>query len=66
MLLLLLGIVFVVGCVSTAGPFITSISSDGKGGLIISKGYVELNGWTGALQNKDAGTTTIKITQLTQ
>ena len=28
------------GC-STAGPFVTSISSDGQGGLIVEKAYIE-------------------------
>lgn len=46
---------------STAGPFVTGISSDGRGGLIIQKGYVEHNSWTGQINNKEAGETMIKF-----
>jgi type IV secretion system protein VirB7 len=53
-------IIFSTGC-STAGPFVTGISSDGKGGLIIQKGYAEFNYFTGVLGNKEAGESTIKI-----
>jgi len=60
--LLLIGVVAFIGIsCSTAGPFVTGISSDGKGGLIVQKGYVEHNSWTGQIVNKEAGESTIKI-----
>lgn len=34
------------GC-STAGPFVTSISSDGKGDLVVEKNTIHINGFTG-------------------
>ncbi len=55
-----LAVVMLAGC-STAGPFVTGISSDGKGGLIIQKGYVEHNSWTGQINNKEAGESVIKF-----
>lgn len=59
-LLGLLIMISIVGC-STAGPFVTGISSDGKGGLIVQKGYVEYNYWTGTIGNKEASETIIKL-----
>lgn len=48
------------GC-SMAGPFVTNISSDGEGGLIVNKMMVEFNGFTGTVTNKDMTTETIKL-----
>jgi len=50
----------ICGC-TTAGPFVTNISSDGEGGLIIQKGYAEFNYFVGVLGNKEAGESSIKI-----
>ena len=36
------------GC-STAGPFVTNISSDGRGNLIIEKNMARFNAFTGVL-----------------
>jgi hypothetical protein len=47
------------GC-STAGPFVTNISSDGKGGIIIEKTYVQYNSFMVTVTNKDSSTTRIK------
>jgi len=49
------------GCASTAGPFVTGISSDGKGGLIIQKGYAEYNSFLGTIGNREAGESSIKL-----
>ena len=61
-LLLSLGILFGCSC-STAGPFVTGISSDGKGGLVIQKGYVEYNYMIGVIGNKEAGESKIQLFQ---
>jgi type IV secretion system protein VirB7 len=37
------------GCTTSAGPFVTSISSDGKGNLVIEKNTVDVNGFTGTV-----------------
>lgn len=50
----------VVGC-STAGPFVTSISSDGRGGLIVEKSMVTYNSFTGTVSNENTTTTTIRL-----
>jgi len=38
-----------LGSCTTAGPFVVSISSDGKGNLIIEKAYVRMNAFTGTV-----------------
>lgn len=53
----------VAGC-TTAGPFVTNISSDGNGGLVIEKSYVQMNSFMGTVSNKDQSTTHIKLTEL--
>jgi hypothetical protein len=47
------------GC-STAGPFVTNVSSDGNGGLTIEKCMAHLNplGW---INNSDCTNTLIKL-----
>jgi type IV secretion system protein VirB7 len=48
------------GC-TTAGPFVTSISSDGRGGLIVEKSMVKYNSFMGTVSNENTTTTTIKL-----
>lgn len=48
------------GC-TTAGPFVTSISSDGRGGLIVEKSMVKYNSFMGTVSNESTTTTTIKL-----
>ena len=57
---LILLALFFTGC-TTAGPYITNISSDGRGGLIIEKGRVQYNAFTGTVGNKDVSTTKIQV-----
>jgi hypothetical protein len=49
------------GC-STAGPFVTNISSDGANGLTVEKCMIHLNGWTGALENSNCTNVNLKLT----
>jgi hypothetical protein len=48
------------GC-TTAGPFVTNISSDGNGGLVVEKAMVQMNGFTGTVTNVNPSTSTIYI-----
>lgn len=48
------------GC-SYAGPFVTSVSSDGNGGLIIEKSMIEFNAFLGTVSNHKATTTTVYL-----
>ena len=49
---------------STAGPFVTSISSDGRGNLIVEKSMVKYNSFTGTVSNESTSTTTIRLVSL--
>jgi len=59
-ILLLASVILLVGC-STAGPFVTSISSDGRGNLIVDKAHVEFNSFVGTISTKDATSSTINL-----
>lgn len=48
------------GC-TTAGPFVTSISSDGRGNLIVEKSMVKYNGFMGTVSNESTTSTSIKL-----
>ncbi len=49
------------GC-TTAGPFVTNISSDGKGNLVVEKNTVHMNPFTGAISAGEQPTvTTIRV-----
>lgn len=49
-----------VSC-TTAGPFVTSISSDGQGGLIVEKSMVKYNSFMGTVSNENTTTTTVRL-----
>lgn len=55
--------VVTTGC-STAGPFVTSISSDGRGNLIVEKSHIRYNSFTGTVSNIDPMTTTVSLMDL--
>ncbi len=46
---------------TNAGPFVTSISSDGNNGLIIEKCQLHLNAFMGTVSNENCTNTQIKI-----
>jgi hypothetical protein len=49
------------GC-STAGPFVTNISSDGKGDILVEKNTVNVNGFTGiATMGENPTTQVIRV-----
>lgn len=52
--------VTLAGC-TTAGPFVTNISSDGRGGLNIEKARVKLNFWTNGLETCDTTDSNIQL-----
>lgn len=49
-----------IGCTS-AGPFVTNISSDGNGNLVVEKTYVKLNAFMGTVSNEGGTTTKIRL-----
>lgn len=52
--------VLLTGC-SSAGPFVTSISSDGNNGLIIEKCDVKFDGFLGVISNENCRTTNVRL-----
>lgn len=59
-LTLLLAAAILGGC-TTAGPYITNISSDGNGGLNVEKCGAKLNAWTGTISNTDCTSQHIQL-----
>ncbi|MCF8036590.1 MAG: hypothetical protein K9K62_06940 [Desulfobacteraceae bacterium] len=53
-----ISILFFLGGCSTAGPFVTNISSDGQGNLIVEKNTVRFNSFTGTVSSGENPTTT--------
>lgn len=53
--------VVLAGCASSAGPFVTSVSSDGRGGLVVEKCVARYNPWTETVSNSDCRSTTIHL-----
>ncbi len=49
------------GC-TTAGPYVTNISSDGANGLNIEKCKVELNAFLGVVNTGDCSNSSIRLT----
>ena len=48
-------------CTSSAGPFVTNVSSDGHGNLIVEKCMVELQRQISTVQNSNCTTTPIAL-----
>lgn len=59
-LFLILSVILISGC-STAGPFVSNISSDGKGNLIIEKQRIKHDGFSGIISTEDTTTQTIRV-----
>jgi hypothetical protein len=60
-LLVLFVSVAVSGCSSHAGPFVTSISSDGRGGLIVEKCMAKFDPWMSTVNNDQCRTSKIIV-----
>jgi type IV secretion system protein VirB7 len=48
---------------TTAGPYVTNISSDGNGGLSIEKCGVKMNAFMGTISTSDCTAQNIKISK---
>lgn len=60
-ILYLLLVIFLISGCSTAGPFVTNVSTDGRGNLIIEKQTLVHDGFAGIISTKDLTTSTIQI-----
>lgn len=48
-------------CASTAGPYVTSISSDGDGGLIVEKCMVKYDRFSAAVSSSDCHSSNMRM-----
>lgn len=53
--------VILSGCASQAGPFVTNISSDGRGGLTVEKCMVRLDRMINTVEASNCTNTTITL-----
>lgn len=49
------------GCASQAGPFVTNISSDGKGGIVVEKCMVRLDRMINTVESANCTNTPIAL-----
>ena len=61
-LIILAGLVLVITGCTTAGPYVTNISSDGANGLTIEKCKVEMNAFMGVVSTGDCSTSSLSLT----
>jgi type IV secretion system protein VirB7 len=61
-LIFLASLVLTISACTTAGPYVTNISSDGANGLTIEKCKVELNAFMGVVSTGTCSTNTLKLT----
>jgi len=54
-------LIILAGCTSQAGPFVTNLSSDGQGNLVVEKCMVELQRQISTVQNTNCSNTTISL-----
>ena len=54
--------VVLAACTSKAGPFVTGISSDGAGGIVIEKCMISLQRQINTMENSDCTSSTIRLT----
>lgn len=52
---------FLLGGCTSAGPYVTSISSDGSNGLVVEKCTAYMNGFTGTISNGECTSHNIKL-----
>lgn len=55
------GLLVLSGCASTAGPFVTNISNNGDGDLVVEKCMVKFDPWMSVVNNSDCTSTAIKV-----
>lgn len=58
---LVLSAVALAGCSSKAGPFVTNISSDGRGGLTVEKCMVRLDRTINTVESSDCTNTSLTL-----
>lgn len=59
-MLILAAALFAVGC-SSAGPFVTNVSSDGNGVVLVEKAMLQYNSLLGTVSVKDRSTSMVRV-----
>lgn len=59
--LLILSLCLICAACTTAGPYVTNISSDGAGGLNIEKCSVQFNAFMGTVSNHECNASRINV-----
>ena len=59
----ILGAIALLTACSSAGPYVTNVSSDGDNGLNVEKCSVELNAFTGTISNHSCSSQHIKLSR---
>ena len=59
---MVLGSALLLTACTTAGPYVTNISSDGANGLNIEKCKVELNAFLGVISTGECSNSALKLT----
>lgn len=60
-IVLLYVLAILTSCATTAGPFVTSISADGRGNLTVEKCSVQMDPWMGSVSNKDCHQASLRV-----
>lgn len=61
--LLLCAFAFLLSGCSTAGPFVTNIGNDGRGGLLVEKCMVHMNAFLGVVSNSDCSNMNVQFSK---
>lgn len=61
--IIVLGLLSVLTGCTSAGPYVTNISSDGRNGLNIEKCSVEMNAWTATVSNSECTSQNVKLSR---
>lgn len=63
---IVLATIITAGCSSKAGPFVTNISSDGRGGLTVEKCMVRLDRTINTVESSDCTNTSLTLSNATR
>jgi hypothetical protein len=61
--IIVLGLLAVLAGCTTAGPYVTNISSDGRNGLTIEKCAVKMNSFMGTVSTADCTTQNVQLSR---
>jgi hypothetical protein len=63
LLAVIVSVLGLAGCATSAGPFVTNISSDGANGLVVEKCMARFDPWMSTVSNDSCTQHTLKLTK---